>query len=106
MPVLRTEILLVLSAVLLSGCLNPARTRLPALQTGSPQAERKALERHDPFPSNTAGPDTFVRPRGFTEQRTQSRQIREDEVWKQRRRDRQIQPGAPSSQREYPQSVR
>ncbi|MEX0728853.1 MAG: hypothetical protein WEB58_08205 [Planctomycetaceae bacterium] len=56
-----------------SGCLNPMTTRLPTWNAGSPEAEKKSYEQFDPFPDVNAGPNTYSRPRGYTQQREPSR---------------------------------
>lgn len=77
------------SSLLLSGCWY---VRLPTLYTGHPVAERRAYELHDPFPEREPGPDTFVRPRGFEEQRRQPRRSAEQAglIWTLRQRGRQM----------------
>jgi hypothetical protein len=66
-------------------------TRLPTWNIGSPEAEKKAYEQFDPFPDVSTGPNTFSRPRGFTQQREPSRQAIE---FNQKRRPSSI-PGYP-----------
>ncbi len=60
-----------------AGCLSPYNTRFPSLLYGSPSAERKSFEVHDPLPSVSEGPDTHVRPRGFEAPRSEARQAAE-----------------------------
>lgn len=96
-----------LAAILLSGCVNPMTTRLPTLATVDPRVEKRSFERHDPLPSKTAGPETFSRPRGFIEQRSEIRRTRENARLRGLNRDR-IPPTPPirSSELEYPDTVR
>ncbi len=39
----------------------------------SPAVEKRAFSLHDPLPEQDAGPDTFSRPRGFIDQRSEPR---------------------------------
>jgi hypothetical protein len=109
----RRQFLLVTVACCATGCLNPQSTRLPTLYGGDPrldprdqqQVERRDLERHDPFPSTTAGPQTFTRPRGHVEERTDIRRTKEEALLRGINRDGVTTP--PSSQRDpYPDTVR
>ena len=62
------------------GCLSPNFTRLPSLFPGAPAAERKSYELHDPLPSESEGPETQVRPRGFETPRSEPRQAVEGQM--------------------------
>ncbi len=100
-------VLLFVVASLAEGCATPVTTRLPTFATGSPNAERKAFERDDPFPSASNGPETYSRPRGFTEQRSEIRSMRENSRFRGFNRDgASPDPGIPSSKLEYPNTVR
>jgi hypothetical protein len=93
--------------VSIGGCLNPSSTRMPRFETGSPRAEKVGLQQHDPFPSSTAGPDTFSRPRGFNQQRTEIRRIREAELLRGMNREQNLSsPQVPAAELEYPNTVR
>lgn len=59
--------------LLLTGCLNPATTRLPTLAPGYPPAERRSLSHHDPLPDESLGPETDSRPPDFTRAREPQR---------------------------------
>ena len=91
---------------LLAGCLNPRTTRFPTWYVGDPRVEQRALERHDPFPSRTMGPETNVRPQGHINQRSDIRRLNEENALRgldQRR----IPPGsAPTTTDPYPATVR
>jgi hypothetical protein len=110
----RGPFLFVSLACCATGCLNPQTTRLPSLTSGDPRiadpqerdrAERRDLERHDPFPSNSAGPQTFTRPRGHVEERTDIRRIREEAML--RGMNRNGVDSQPSSKLDpYPDTVR
>ncbi len=100
-------LLLFVGTVCLGGCLNPMTTRLPTLATGDPRAEKRSLERFDPFPSTTEGPATYSRPRGFIEQRSEIRRTRENERFRGFNRENVPEGQAiPSAELEYPNTVR
>ncbi|HEX6987352.1 MAG TPA: hypothetical protein VF170_18385 [Planctomycetaceae bacterium] len=61
----------------LSGCLNPATTRLPTLAPAPNAVERRSLGHFDPLPDRDLGPDTDSRPREFLEAREPQRQAQE-----------------------------
>lgn len=61
------------------GC-SPYTTRLPTFGFGPPLAEKRAYERNDPFPNEELGPDTYTRPRGFVEPRTEERKSLEGRI--------------------------
>jgi hypothetical protein len=69
--------LLPLALLALAGCPNPANTRFPTLAPRPPAVERQSFQRHDPFPNENLGPETFTRPREFQEQREEPRRARE-----------------------------
>ncbi|GAB4145881.1 MAG: hypothetical protein Tsb009_18210 [Planctomycetaceae bacterium] len=105
------NVLAIVGIVFPSGCLSPDTTRLPRWETGSPRAEKAGLQFFDPFPSRTAAPDTFSRPRGFIDNRTEIRRTREAEA--KRRLQQQLQqqqgptlPSQSSSLFEYSETVR
>lgn len=103
----RVAVLSIIVASLVGGCVTPMTTRLPTFATGSPKAERKMFERDDPFPSATNGPETYARPRGFTDQRTEIRSMRENSRFRGFNRDgASAEPGIPSAKLEYPNTVR
>jgi len=93
-------------ACLAAGCLNPRYTRLPRLISGDPRAERADLERHDPFPSRTLGTETFTRPQGHIDQRSDVRRIREEAALRGMNRNPPVtQPFPQSSRKPYPDTV-
>jgi hypothetical protein len=55
-------------------------TQCPTLETRPTQVEKKSFERHDPFPDQASGPDTFNRPRGYDMQRTAPRRAAEERM--------------------------
>jgi hypothetical protein len=61
----------------LSGCLNPATTRLPSCAPAPNAVERRSLGHYDPLPDRNLGPDTDSRPREFIEARDPQRQSQE-----------------------------
>lgn len=65
------------ATLLLSGCMT---TRLPQLPPRDPRVELKSFERHDPFPDPDQGPDLYVRPRGFENERPMPRRIYEERL--------------------------
>lgn len=69
-----------LTTFVFAGCYQQAGTRYPTLGHRSPYVERKSYEFHDPFPAEDLGPNTFSRPRGFTDQRTAPRRAKEGRV--------------------------
>ena len=66
--------------LLTTGCLSPKTTRLPSVVPGYPQVEKRAFERHDPFPDQSAGPETHNRPLGFETQRSVPRRDMEERI--------------------------
>lgn len=47
------------------GCMN---TKLPSILPTPAEADRRSFTVHDPLPETDIGPDTFSRPRGFTDE--------------------------------------
>lgn len=72
-----TDLLMLSSLVLASGCVSPMTTRLPNLAAGDPYIERQAALTKDPFPDNRAGPDVSFRPADYQKPRSEPRQIKE-----------------------------
>lgn len=62
-----------LAVLALSGCVGPEETRYLSCVPRPPEIETRAYDWHDPFPDETAGPDTITRPRAFLEPRTDTR---------------------------------
>ena len=63
-----------LSLVLfLAGCCGAPETRFLTLSPRSPAVESQSYNLHDPFPDESAGPNTFTRPRAFMEPRSDTR---------------------------------
>ncbi|MGC1275148.1 MAG: hypothetical protein WBC44_15700 [Planctomycetaceae bacterium] len=65
----------------LSGCLNPATTRMPTCAPASVASERRSLGHYDPLPDRNLGPDTDSRPREFIEARDPQRQSQEGQLF-------------------------
>ena len=61
----------------MSGCLSSRNVRLPTFVPRSSEYERAEATVHDPFPRNDLGPDTSMRPLGFTEPRHEPRNVKE-----------------------------
>lgn len=80
MAALMNRACLAAGCLLAAGCFNPAFTRLPMLDPGQPQVEKRSYERHDPFPDRLSAPDTQVRPREFNGQRTEPRRALEERL--------------------------
>ena len=87
------------------GCPNPSNTRFPTLAPSPPALERRSYERHDPFPNENLGPETFTRPREFEEQRTEPRRARESQPVPGLFPTAPIGPLPPSAGRVYPEAV-
>jgi hypothetical protein len=81
MPSVRKQACFLASCLLAAGCFNPAFTRLPMFGAGQPQVEKRSYERHDPFPDTFAAPDMQVRPRAFSDQRTEPRRALEEQLF-------------------------
>ena len=63
-----------------AGCINPRTTELPTLRPSRPPAaERRSLERFDPFPDPTLGPETETRPESFQRGREPQRRAQENQ---------------------------
>jgi hypothetical protein len=86
------------------GCLSPNNTRLPSWLSRPPAVEKKSYELHDPLPSESEGPQTQVRPRGFETPRSEARQAVEGEMLLGTPTD-QPPPGPVFPGGAYPQSV-
>ena len=74
---LRRKLLLFFLFAFLPGCINQWNTRLPQVRNAPPELEIRDFERNDPFADMELGPETFTRPRGFEQQRTLPRRMRE-----------------------------
>lgn len=71
MTKLGTSAGLLIPLLFAGGCAG--ETRFLSLNPRPTSTERKAYEIHDPFPDESAGPETFSRPRGFINPRTDER---------------------------------
>jgi hypothetical protein len=69
--------LVAIAIACLAGCPTPDNTRFPTLAPRPPAIERQSYQRHDPYPNENLGPETFTRPREFREQREEPRRVRE-----------------------------
>jgi hypothetical protein len=105
MPAARTPLLLLVLILLCCGCATPWTTRLPTLAFGSPRAEKRAYERHDPFPVEELGPDTQTRPRGFIEPRTEERKAMESQINNLQPESASPFPNVPMTGSTYPDVV-
>ncbi len=97
-----------LSAALLmsAGCVSPFTTRLPTLGFNAPLAEKRAYERHDPFPNEDFGPDTQTRPRGFVEPRNEERKALEGRMLNGLQPENSSPfPNVPMTGSDYPDAV-
>ena len=93
--------------LLMAGCFNAGSTRLPTFETGQPQVEKRSFERHDPFPDELSGPDMQVRPRGFSNQRTEPRRALEEQLFQGTTGNGQFPPQSPDLRgSQYRDSVR
>ncbi len=99
-----------MALLLAAGCLNPQTTRMPRLNGDplhDPRKEQASLEYYDPYPSRSLGPDTFSRPQGYNDQRSDTRRIREAQILRSINRDGQrTDPPTPTTQNNYPGVVR
>ena len=68
---------LVLAITGLCGCVTPMNTRFPELFNRGGEYERREAQIQDPYPDSQLAPDTGSRPRGYAEQRSEARSIRE-----------------------------
>lgn len=59
--------------LLLVGCIGPQETRWLTCNPRDLNVEARSYDSHDPFADDSAGPDTFSRPRTFVEPRSDSR---------------------------------
>jgi hypothetical protein len=57
----------------LSGCMGAPETRFLSCIPRPPGVEARSYDLHDPFPDESAGPETFTRPRAFQEPRSDTR---------------------------------
>ncbi len=55
------------------GCVGPYETRFLSCFQRRPDVEARSYDAHDPFPDESAGPDTYSRPRSFVEPRGDTR---------------------------------
>ncbi len=95
------------ACLLMSGCFNSGLTRLPEFGNGQPQVEKRSFERHDPFPDELSAPDMQVRPREFSNQRSDPRRALEEELFRGTTGNGSIQPGSPDLRgSQYRDSVR
>ena len=96
-----------LAVVLMScGCVSPFNTRLPTVANGPPLAEKRAYERHDPFPNEELGPRTFTRPRGFIWPRTEERKALEGRILNNLQPENASPyPTPPMTGADYPEAV-
>ena len=69
------------TCLLMTGCFSDAFTRLPEFGNGQPQVEKRSYERHDPFPDKLSAPDMQVRPREFSNQRSEPRRALEEKLF-------------------------
>ncbi len=65
-PVVVRWTLLIVAIVPLCGCITSWNTRFPQWNYASAAQQRREAELQDPFPDESAGPDTGFRPREFT----------------------------------------
>jgi hypothetical protein len=59
--------------LVLAGCQNTPETRFLSWFPRPAAQERRSYDLHDPFPDEQLGPNTFTRPRGFVQPRTEQR---------------------------------
>ncbi|MEY2726116.1 MAG: hypothetical protein RLZZ458_1983, partial [Planctomycetota bacterium] len=71
---------LLLLLPLVTGCLNPATTRMPRCFAWPTVAENQAFERHYPFSDPDVGPSTDSAPRGYDRPRSAARRAAEQKV--------------------------
>jgi hypothetical protein len=91
---------------LLAGCASPYTTRLPTVGINPPLAEKRAYERHDPFPNERIGPDTQTRPLGFVDPRTEDRKALEGRMLNALQPENASPfPTPPMSGMNYPEAV-
>jgi hypothetical protein len=57
----------------LTGCVGPRETQYLSCVPRPPDVEARSWDWHDPFPDESAGPDTVTRPRSFVEPRSDTR---------------------------------
>ncbi|MEZ6048451.1 MAG: hypothetical protein R3C11_23335 [Planctomycetaceae bacterium] len=88
-----------------SGCMNP-NMRWPNLNIPNVLAERRIMERNDPFPDEDIAPETYLRPRSFIDQRTEERQAAEQRMFEGVIPGQSLGPRAPSTTWRNSQVVR
>lgn len=100
-----TRICIIIAATISSmpGC-NPMTTRYPTPPLGNSLAERRAFERHDPYPLEDLGPDTFTRPRAYIEPRDEARRAAEQRML--RGMSLEALPPVPATGNTYPNALR
>lgn len=95
------------TCLLMTGCFSDAFTRLPAFGNGQPQVEKRSFERHDPFPDKMSAPDMQVRPREFSNQRSEPRRALEEKLFQGTTGNDPFQSGSPDLRgSQYRDSVR
>ena len=57
----------------LGGCVGPEETRFLTCFQRPASVEARSYDAHDPFADESAGPDTYTRPRAFVDPRTDTR---------------------------------
>ncbi|MCA8987859.1 MAG: hypothetical protein KDA78_09480 [Planctomycetaceae bacterium] len=70
-----------LISLLAAGCVHPWNTQLPTAYSGDPRFENRRYEQFDPFAATELGPDTYSRPRGYTEARDRTRVSRDSRLY-------------------------
>ncbi len=82
-------------------------TRMPTEGRQHPLVEKRAYEFHDPFPDQSAAPNTFNRPRGYIVPRSAPRQAVEGRLLQGMQPEMGPPAGTfPSSSKTYPGTVR
>jgi hypothetical protein len=95
------------ACLLMTGCFNSGLTRLPGFESGQPQVEKRSYERHDPFPDELSAPDMQVRPREFSNQRSEPRRALEEKLFQGTTGNDPFQSGSPDLRgSQYRDSVR
>lgn len=101
-------LLVLLLALLTSGCITPWNTKLPGWFPGSLEYERREAEVQDPFPDTALGPGTSMRPRDYSQQRSEAMRAKERSEAAALRQRFGV-PGAPAAPelgQIYPEAVR
>lgn len=81
----RTALAMTLWLLLVGGCALP-ETRYLSWYPRHPGEEARSYGLHDPFPDESAGPETATRPRSFVEPRSESSRNQQLAQLEQRRR--------------------